>query len=240
MAADRTGGPNKPLPPPFAGIPKDDERRTAAAAEYQKQLAELDPEAIELDDAPTPVAPITLPSYPSAEPGRPTRPNLEPIPEQAHPAGNRRIPTQPPISLEVDASDDGSAPSSGQLGYVPPPPIKSVPRQSPAPVRRGLFSIDRPTNLLAGAAVGLLLTVFPAKKLAESYETRTVEPMLAELEKSVEQTLAVDAGLVESPESVAARIHDGRKHVRRRFLLVWLLVGLPIGVGLGLAPRPGD
>lgn len=238
LVADRTDG---KLPPPFAGIAKDDERRTAAAEDYQRQLASLDPEAIELDDAPTPVAPITLPSYPSAEPGRPNRPNLEPIPEQAHPAKNRRIPTQPPaaIALDLESASDESA-SSEQVGHVPPSPIKHVARQSPAPVRRGLFSIDRPTNLLAGAAVGLLLSVFPAKKIAEGFETRELEPKLVELEKSVEQTLAVEAGLVESPESVAQRIDDGRKQVRRRFLLVWLLAGLPIGVGLGLAPRPGD
>jgi hypothetical protein len=244
VPADRTGG-SKPLPPPFAGIAKEDDRRTAAAEEYGRQIASIDPDAVELDDAPSlapPIEPVTLPAYPSAEPGRPNRPNLEPIAEQAHPAKNRRIPTQPPtaLSLDVEGPEADAAPSQATIGYVPPPPIKNFARQSPAPVRRGLFSIDRPTNLLAGAAVGLLLSVFPAKKLAESYETRELEPQLAELEKSVEQTLAVDAGLVESPEAVAARIHDGRKRARRRFVLVWLLVGLPIGVGLGLAPRPGD
>jgi hypothetical protein len=245
VPADRTGG---KLPPPFAGIAKDDERRTAAAEAYQRQLASIDPDALQLDDDAPPqqpaVEPITLPAYPSAEPGRPNRPNLEPIPEQAHPAKNRRIPTQPPaaISLDLESSEASSPAGSSApdpLGYAPPA-LKTVARQSPAPVRRGLFSIDRPTNLLAGAAVGLLLTVFPAKKLAESYETREVEPKLVELEKSVAQTLAVDAGLVESPESVAARIHDDRKKVRRRFMLVWLLAGVPIGVGIGLAPRPGD
>lgn len=243
------------MPPPFAGIAADDERRTAAAEEYQRQLAALDPDALELDEAPPrqapPVAPITLPSYPSGEPGRPNRPNLEPIPEQAHPAKNRRIPTQPPIAvpLELESPAAATVPESASVSMsesVSGKPLelalapKPVVRQSPAPVRRGLFSIDRPTNLLAGAAVGLLLTVFPAKKLAESYETRKVEPRLTELEESVDQTLAVDAGLAESPESVAASIHDGRKQVRRRFVLVWLLAGLPIGVGLGFAPRPGD
>ncbi|MFO7566476.1 MAG: hypothetical protein R6X02_27790 [Enhygromyxa sp.] len=246
MSSDRPGG-SKPLPPPFSGLAKDDERRAAVAAEYQQKLASIDLDALEqIDDdeppAQAPAAPAALPTHPAAdlrEPGRPNRPNLEPIPEQAHPARNRRIPTQPPSALALDL-DPAEAPAAGAVS--PPKLAPSVPliRQSPAPVRRGLFAIDRPTNLLAGAAVGLLLSVFPAKKLAESYETREVEPLLTELESSVEQTLAVEAGLVERPESVAARIHDGRKQVRRRFMLVWLLAGLPIGLGLGLAPRPGD
>lgn len=241
MSSDRFGG-SKPLPPPLAGIAKDDPRRSAGVEEYQRQLASIDPEALEqLDDsvAEAPVVSSTLPAYPSVGPGRPNRSNLEPVVEQAHPAQNRRIPTQPPTALVLEL--DGPEPSPGRL----PEPVKLAPsvpmlRQSPAPVRRGLFSIDRPTSLLAGAAVGLLLTVYPAKKLAESFETREVEPLLLELEKSVEQTLAVEAGLVERPEVVAAKIDDGRKKVRRRFLAVWLLAGLPIGVGLGLAPRPGD
>lgn len=240
VSGDRQGG-SKPLPPPLSGIAKDDERRAAAAAEYGRQLASFDPDALELDDGPAEPAPViepvTLPAYPS-EPGRPNRPNLEPIPEQAHPARNRRIPTQPPISLELDTSEPGVPATPDPLGHRPP--VTPVSRQSPTPVRRGLFAIDRPTNLLASAAVGLLLTVYPAKKIAESYETRKVEPMLTELANAVEQTLAVEAGLVESPESVVARIDEGRSKVRRRFVLVWLLAGLPISVGLGLAPRPGD
>jgi hypothetical protein len=172
----------------------------------------------------------------SSEPS--ARSHLEPIPEQAHPPQNRRIPTQPPAVLALELDRVESPPRS--TTSAPNVTAKPFARPSPAPVRRGLFSSDRVTNLLAGAAVGLLLSLFPAKKLAESFETRQIEPMLAELDKSVAQTLAVEAGLVERPESVAAKIDAGRKQVRRRFMLVWLLGGLPIGVGLGLAPRPGD
>jgi hypothetical protein len=249
VSGDRPGG-SPPLPPPISGLAKHDERRDAAAAEYQRQLASIDLD--ELDDAPTPVAPITLPSDPEAgqdqparsapsrEPSATRRPNLEPIPDNAHPPQNRRIPTQPPIALTLDRDvpvESANPELARPAGLAPPKPYS---RQSPSPVRRGLFSIDRITNLLAGAAVGLLLAVFPAKKLAESYETREVEPRLADLETSVAQTLAVDAGLVESPETVEAEIHDGRKRVRRRFVLIWLFVGVPIGLGLGFAPRPGD
>jgi hypothetical protein len=230
------------LPPPFSGLAKEDERRAAAASQYGQQLASLDPDALELDEAPPveapPVAPVSLPSYPAS---------TEPVREVARP--KRPMVEQPrssALALDLEGSSEAPPPPPAEVSgpnrgpnRLPPPP-KPAARYSPAPVRRGLFSIDRPTNLLSGVAVGLLLSVFPAKKLAESYETREVEPLLAELETSVEQTLAVEAGLVERPESVAARIHDGRKHARRRFLMVWLFAGVPIGIGLGLAPRPGD
>jgi hypothetical protein len=224
------------LPPPFSGLAKDDDRRAAAAAQYGQQLASLDPDALELDEAPPveapPVAPVTLPSYPAS---------TEPVREVARTKPMIEQPRSSALALDLESGSETPPPAAEPSGpsRLPPPP-KPVVRYSPAPVRRGLFSIDRPTNLLAGVAVGLLLSMFPAKKLAESYETREVEPLLAELETSVEQTLAVEAGLVERPESVAERIHDGRKHARRRFLMVWLFAGVPIGIGLGLAPRPGD
>ncbi len=230
VSGDRTGG-SKPLPSPNSGTDEHD------ALE-------------ELDEAPTPVAPMSLPRSPeppSPEPSETRRPNLEPITDEAHPPQNRRIPTQPPTALvldvdhgqvlDVDHDHEPASEPSKPASLASPKPYA---RQSPAPVRRGLFSSDRPTNLLAGVAVGLLLALFPAKKLAESYETREVEPRLADLETSVGQTLAVEAGLVESPESVVAAINDGRKRARRRFMLVWLLAGVPIGLGLGLAPRPGE
>ncbi|HLT37508.1 MAG TPA: hypothetical protein VK034_14545, partial [Enhygromyxa sp.] len=121
MPSDRTGG-SKPLPPPFSGIAKDDERRAAVAEEYQRKLASIDLEQLdEHDDPPPPEPPVassTLPAYPAAssEPGRPNRPNLEPIPEQAHPAKNRRIPTQPPAALSLDL-DVGEPPPAA----APPP-----------------------------------------------------------------------------------------------------------------------
>lgn len=187
------------------------------------------------------------------------KPNLEPVGEDAHPPQNRRMPTQPPaaltaaaLELDLDEGPPGaesapkaapkppaSTPAKASPGVRTPPP-KLTPRASPAPVRRGLFSVDRITNLLAGGAVGLLITVIPAKQIARRYEVREVEPMISDLEGAVDHPLGVEAGLVETPESIAARVEAGREKARRRYFAVWLLAGLPLGVGLGLAPRPGE
>ena len=185
------------------------------------------------------------------DPDTEDRPNLEPVGDDAHPPENRRIATQPPsaladLVLELDETrppakkeEPAAKPEpSAQQGPAAPPTL--APRHSPTPVRRGLFSMDRPTNLLAGAAIGLLLAIFPAKKFARNYEVSDVEPLLAELEGAVEHPLGVEAGLVKDPRKIAAEIHAGRKKVRRRYVTIWLLAGLPIGLGLGFAPRPGD
>lgn len=184
-----------------------------------------------------------------------SKPNLEPVSETAHPPQNRRMPTgqHAAISLELEdvsipashaAPEPESEPEPEPDAPNPntPRPITSptrVPSPSPVPAGPlGLFSSDRITNLLAGAAVGLLITIIPAKKMASSYELKEVQPMLAELDGAIDHPLGVQAGLVEAPERVAARIHEKRGDTRRRYYGIWLLAGLPIGLGLGFAPRP--
>lgn len=177
------------------------------------------------------------------------RPTLEPISDDTH--KHRRLPTQPPSALELDIDRPAdrpvdrpapatTAPAAGTAVVAPRLPTAHASRQSPAPVRRGLFSSDRVTNLLASVALGLLVMVFPAKQFALRYELREVEPLLADLDGAVDHPLGVQAGLVADPQKIAAQIHEGRDHVRRRYMAMWLLVGLPIGLGLGFAPRPGD
>jgi hypothetical protein len=184
------------------------------------------------------------------------RPTLEPISDTTH--KHRRIPTQPPsafaLELDIDRPSDPASEravsersaarpaTSAAAGSVAPsrlPPAHAS-RQSPAPVRRGLFSGDRVTNLIASVAVGLVIMIYPAKQLARSYELRTVEPMLTDLDGAIDHPLGVQAGLVADPQKIAAQIHEGRDRVRQRYMMIWLLVGLPIGLGLGFAPRPGD
>jgi hypothetical protein len=225
--------------------PAADRQAQEAAAEYQRQLDSVDLEALEeIEDQPT--AAIYKP--PSREASATSRPNLEPVDEDTHRPENRRTPTQPPdvLSIAVDGITEAqitrarAGASSAGEALAPPP---SYSRASPSPVPAGavgLFGSDRTTNLLAGLAVGLLLVVFPAKKLAQSYETRTVTPRLTDLETSVAQPLAVGAGLVEAPEAIIASIEEGRSKTRLRFGLIWLLVGIPLGLGLGFAPRFWD
>ena len=261
VSGDRPGS-NKGLPPPLEGFGKDDGRRAAAAAKFSKQVGSTGFD--KFDDSVPPPPPkqqhneVTTPAPSSAPPPvSAARPNLEPVSDNAHPPQNRRMPTQPPSSLVLDLGPDDSGPhrrdpepadeqalpqldSADAEARPPPPPPTLAPRHSPAPVRRGLFSGDRITNVLAGVALGLLVMIFPAKKFARSYEVREIEPLLTELEGAIEHPLGVEAGLVESPEKIASRINDGRDKVRKRFMMIWLLIGIPIGLGLGFAPRPGE
>ena len=259
-AGDSTGSskPSSSSKPPLADLRKSEAERAEVTKAYQRQLENLDLEALEeIEDQPT--AAIYKP--PSREASVTSRPNLEPVDEDAHPPQNRRVPTQPPdvLSLAVDGITEeqlererkaapaaavpapvAEANASPTGSVLPPPPSISRASPSPAVGPSGLFSDDRVTNLLAGAAVGLLLMVFPAKKLAGSVATREVDPRLADLATSVEQPLAVEAGTVESPETIVASIDAGQSKARKRFVLIWLLGGLPIGLGLGFAPRFWD
>jgi hypothetical protein len=188
------------------------------------------------------------------------RPTLEPISDDTH--RHRRLPTQPPsalaLELDIDRPPEHTPSEHTPSEHAAARPVTSAPavqvaavtpssrsssagsRQSPAPVRRGLFSGDRITNFIASAAVGLVIMIYPAKQFAHNYEITKVEPMLADLEGAIDHPLGVQAGLVADPQKIAAQIHEGREDVRRRYMAIWLLVGLPIGVGLGFAPRPGD
>jgi hypothetical protein len=239
VASERGSGSKPPLPPAIENFGASNE---AAVAEYGKKLGALDLEQLEDEPEPAEVRP------PASRPEQ--RPNLEPVGDDAHPPQNRRIPTQPGLMLAFDdeppkrrrepsPAEEPEREAADQRKPVPPPPAIG-PRHSPAPVRRGLFSSDRITNLLAGAAIGLLIMILPAKRFAASYEEREVEPRLADLRGVIEHPLGVEAGLVEHPDKIAAEIHAGRRKVRRRFMALWLLVGLPIGLGIGLLPRPGD
>ena len=249
------------------GFGKKDAASEAATAEFGRQFAGLDLEQLDAAVEDIPLADSepepepepepeyepeyeteALPPYPGGavdlQLDTSDRPNLEPVGDDAHPPENRRMPTQPPSALTLDLGDlrppSQAAPTATAPADDPPQPPKLPPRQSPAPVRRGLFAMDRPTNLLAGAAIGLLLAIFPAKKFARNYEVSEVEPMIVDLEGAVDHPLGVDAGLVEDPKKIAARIDDGRKKVRRRYMTIWLSAGLLLGAGLGFAPRPGD
>lgn len=252
------------------GFGKPDGKREAALSEFGKQLGSADLELDDDEQDPSEMArraagkgttasakPATPPSKPTAS-AKPAaapvvaaastsdvRPTLEPISDDTH--KHRRLPTQPPSALELDIDRPAdrpapatTAPVAGTAVVAPRLPTAHASRQSPAPVRRGLFSSDRVTNLLASVALGLLVMVFPAKQFALRYELREVEPLLADLDGAVDHPLGVQAGLVADPQKIAAQIHEGRDHVRRRYMAMWLLVGLPIGLGLGFAPRPGD
>lgn len=156
-----------------------------------------------------------------------------PVAQQADPPGTFAPASDLGPSLQADF-DDLPRPTA------PPPSVASaMTPASPAPLRRGLFSIDTPTNFLVAAAIGLAITVIPAKKIAESHQDATVAPLIAELESSVDQPLAVAAGNAEKPAAIRGRIEDANGDTQQRYWLIWLAGGLALGAGLGFVPRPG-
>jgi hypothetical protein len=239
------GKPGSKLPSAIREFGKPEDERKAAVSAFGDQLDGIALDV--LDDEPVEPTQVAKPPQPAAKPvAKPAavdkpaaaaKPNLEPVSDDAH--KHRRLPTQPPATLQL-ALDDGpprpSEPSSAQPSLPPPP--KLAPRQSPAPIRMGLLSSDRITNMLGCAAIGLVLMIFPAKQLANNYVVSEVEPMLGDLQGAIEHPLGVEAGLVTKPETIAANIRDGIGKTRTRYALIWLLVGLPIGVGLSFVPRP--
>lgn len=257
MSSTSGPGSKPPLAPILDGFGKPDGKRDAALSDYGRSLENVDLEVLdEFEEDPTEamrrkseaaVASAALAAKLSArsDGSADGRSSLEPVTDDVHP--RRRVPTQPPNSAALSLDiDEQAAAWNAQQTVTPSPTPASISaitlpsRQSPAPLQRGLFSADRITNLLGCLAVGLAITIFPAKQLARSYEVRNVEPLLAELDGAIDHPLGVQAGLVAAPEKIAAQIHEGREKVRRRYMMIWLLVGLPIGVALSFAPRPGD
>ncbi len=109
---------------------------------------------------------------------------------------------------------------------------KQPPAPAPAPERRGLFFRDRAANLVVGVAIGLLVTILPARQLARQLERERMAAPLDRIEAAIDEPLAVEAEL---PDEAA--IDEIQRAARQRYLLVWLLVGVPVGLGLGVMPR---
>jgi hypothetical protein len=243
------------------GFGNDPKRRAAATAAYGEELGRALADDADvhqlLDDEPTrPHQIVRETSAPQPAASSSQRAVLEPVSEDAHPVEHVRAATQPHLRAEARAAvasgpraePEATIPSllapapitseSPILAHVPEPAIVGPKRSpSPVPVRMGLFSSDRATNLLAGAAIGLLLTIIPAQKLARSLAHDRLNQPLLELKDSIDNPLAVDVGLLRQPKAIAAEIEAGRADVRERYLMIWLLAGLPIGLGIGFIPR---
>jgi hypothetical protein len=244
-----TSGPGSkpPLAPILDGFGKPDGKRDAALSEYGRQMEHVDLEILdEAEEDPTEMARRAAGKTEAAMASAALAAKLS---AKSDGASDRTQPSSnAPLALDMDdhmpvatarpAAEVAKPSSTSTSSSLSIPTLGS--RQSPTPVRRGLFSADRITNLLACAAVGLVIMIFPAKQLARSYEVTKVEPLLEDLQGAIDHPLGVQAGLVAAPEKIAAQIHEGREKVRQRYMAIWLLVGLPIGLGLGLAPRPGD
>jgi hypothetical protein len=236
-----------------AGFGADPQRRAAATAAYGEELGraladDVDVQGLLDDDEPTRPHPVV----PQASASQ--RASLEPVSDDAHPDERRRVPTHPELLSEalaavaagrppaVEAPPNPSPttpnPTPPVLGRVPEPTIVGPNRSpSPAPLRMGLVSADRITNTLACVAIGLALAIIPAQKYAQSHAREVLAQPMLELNDAIEHPLAVDAGLMRKPQTIAATIESGRKQVRARFLGFWMGSGLMLGLGLGVVRR---
>lgn len=158
---------------------------------------------------------------------------LEPVSAKAYPPA----PPQPAAQPVAPVAEDGP---TRPLPHLAAGSASSGLRPSPAPRRRRLLSGDPLTSVLLGVALGLALALWPAKRAAERVEQAQIDPQLVDLEAALTRPLRAAASQVEAPEAIVADIDAARERVRWRFVLVWLVGGLPAGIGLGLAPRPGD
>lgn len=252
------GKPDSKLPPLLEGFGKSGSEREAAISDFGKQFGDIELGALDDEGDPLELArkasgkpakpaaskPVAAKPHAAAKPAHSfaqvDKPNLEPVSDDAH--KHRRLPTQPPSALAL-ALDEGpthaspSAAGPSTSGTLPPPP-KLGPRHSPAPIRSGLISTDRITNMLGCVAIALAVMIIPAKQFANKHEVAEVEPLIADLEGAIDHPLGVEAGLVTKPEVIAAQIREGTGKTRRRYAMIWLLLGLPIGLGLSYIPRP--
>lgn len=105
-------------------------------------------------------------------------------------------------------------------------------------ISRTLLGIeDRNGGILAGVAVGLLIAAVPATRLGAEVVDDRRSTLLTELEASVTDPLGVEAGEVRPEREIRADLVSVGSEGTSTFVKWWLLVGLPLGAGLGLYRR---
>lgn len=105
-------------------------------------------------------------------------------------------------------------------------------------ISRTLLGIeDRTGGVMAGLAVGLLIAAVPATRFGAGAVDERRSMLLAELEASVTNPLGVEAGEVRPEREIRAELVSVGSEGTSTFLKWWLLMGLPIGAGLGLYRR---
>lgn len=96
---------------------------------------------------------------------------------------------------------------------------------------------DRITSVLAGLALGLLLSMWGGDYFANAAVTERRNTLLAELRESVTNPLSVDAGDLRTPPEIKRELSTVAELGTGTFTRWWLGLGIPIGLLLGLAQR---
>jgi hypothetical protein len=111
------------------------------------------------------------------------------------------------------------------------------PSPTPVPQKTGLFSSDLIINGLVAGLIGLLLGLYPGYESSRRIARDEVEPMLVELEESINAPLDVRAGKLREPKKIAREIGEKEGEVRGRYFTFWLGSAVPLGLLLAFLRR---
>ncbi|MEM9453859.1 MAG: hypothetical protein AAGF11_06745 [Myxococcota bacterium] len=183
-------------------LPRRLERATAAAEQSEASL-ELDFEAAGIERPPPR---FSSPSASSAVPG--------PMHQADHSAGSMPRRTRA-------AGIGGSGASAG--GY------SGQDSQDMGGVVDALRN-DGVAALILGLGVGLVLSMVLAIQLQRTDVRDKIPPLEEELAASLSDPAGVEAGDRREVDVVEGELHEALDEIERKFLLLWLGVGLPVGV----------
>ncbi|HWB77817.1 MAG TPA: hypothetical protein VG755_22775 [Nannocystaceae bacterium] len=140
-------------------------------------------------------------------------------PQSSH--GSDRVPIIPPPSSSGSYAQGTLAAQHAAL--VAPP--------------AGLLAGDRVTSGLLGAAIAALIGIAIAYGWVRRDVLSTSERLEGELRTAVADPIGVDEGRVRAPQAIADELGGALDEHRSRYLQIWALVALPLGLAFGVLKR---
>ena len=167
---------------------------------------------LELDLAAAGLAKPPAPSIPSSEP--PARTVHEPS-----------IPGASPVPVSPAASSAGmSAPAMSALEQ-PDLEVADGPRYP--------FGRDIVTSVIAGIAAAMFVTMLVAFAVSRGSFRDDITRLEAEIAESMTRPLDVQAQELRSVDTIRQDLDEVHASSEKRFLLIWIGLGLPLGIVLG-------
>ena len=140
-------------------------------------------------------------------------------PQSSH--GTDRVPMMPPPS---SSGSYAQGPLAAQHAALVPPAA-------------GLLAGDRITSGLLGAAIAALIGIAIAYGWVRRDVLSTSERLETELRTAVADPIGVDEGRVRAPQAIADELGGALDDQRTRYLQIWALVALPLGLAFGVLKR---
>jgi hypothetical protein len=172
--------------------------------------------------------PTVAPRAPEREPEPPQGP--KPSPPQRNPPASERLELDLPVSNTVPPRAASVVPASAHPS-APRRDEETLESPPPKPLGR-----DRVTAGLLGLALGLAVAMTIAFVITRSVGRQAVRDLEDELAAAIVGPLAVQSGELRAPSTIEAELDTRLGSMRSQFFWIWLGVGVPAGVALGLAP----